>query len=681
MSAVELARLQWAVELHRNGDLAEAEAIYGAILEIDPQNADAWHLLGRVALQQGHTRDASARVLQAIRIRGEVPEFHTALGEVLAAEGRHADAVLCFREALRLTPEFVPALLNLGIAYAAQKMYREACPFYLRIIQRDPSCSQAFNNLGNALRGLGAYEEAIDCFQEALRLRPSEPEPAVNLAATYLHMQRFGEAELWARKALLLRPGLVEALSNLSIALLRQDRAVDAERVAREALARCSSAPHLHSNLASVLLRQKRFREAEAACRQALEWDGTNAEASNNLGVALQNLDRFDEAAEQLEAATRKRPEYSEAWTNLGTVRESQRRPEEALACFDEALRHQPLYAKAHFCRAFPLLRAGRLAEGLSEYEWRWKLQRERLRGFSLPSWDGGPLGGKTILLFAEQGLGDTLQFIRYAPLLASRGARIIVECQPKIAGLVSRVAGVAAAITPGDAIPPCDFSAPLMSLPLLCGTTLETIPAAIPYLSARPDLSALMESRISATGLRVGVAWAGNPEHASDRHRSMPLSHFAALAEVPDITLYSLAPQGCGKAPWLHEALHRDEGVEELAALIACLDLIVTVDTMPAHLAGALGKPVWTLLSAAADWRWFSAREITPWYPSMRLLRQERSGDWAPVVQRAAAGLRGSNFADSRRYEFVKAGTRAEWNRGHRLRQDAENSQQDVKQ
>jgi tetratricopeptide (TPR) repeat protein len=639
--------LSAALALHQQGRLEEAEDRYGRVVERDPRNADGWHLLGRIGLQQGRLAEASARVLKAIRQRPQTAAFHTTLGEILAAQGRHSDAALCYREALRLQPDWLPALVNLGNALAAQKLYRQACGAFLRAIQRDPCCAQAFNNLGNALRAQGSHPEALDCFREALRLSPADAEPAVNLSAAFLQVENCREAERWARHALRLRPGMAEGLSNLAVALLHQGRDGEAEQAVREALAASPQAAHLHSNLGSVLLRQKRFAAAEEACRRALELQPGSAESANNLGVALQGMDRLEEAAAQFAGAARARPDYPEAWTNLGTVRQAQNRPADALACFEEALRQNPRFAKAHFCRSFTLMQEGRFAAGFAEYEWRWKIVGEPPRALARPRWEGGPLQGKTILLFAEQGLGDTLQFARYATLVAARGGRVLVECQPKVASLVRSIEGVAETITPADALPDFDVQAPLMSLPGIFGTTPGTVPATVPYLKVPPALTARLRARLAPGPRRVGLAWAGNPAHASDRQRSVALRALAPLAALPGIQWYSLQA-GAGVASeigaaggWLRQALDESEGVPELAALVKSLDLVITVDTMPAHLAGALGRPVWNLLAWAPDWRWFAAGDTSPWYPSMRLFRQGQAGDWHGVVESVAEALR----------------------------------------
>ena len=644
--------LRKAVAYHEAGQVDKAEPLYSSVLENDPGNADAWHLLGRAALQRGEWKAAAARVLQAIRRQPAAPAFHTTLGEILAAQGRSWDASLCYQEALRLSPRFIPALVNLGNALQEQGHYRDACVAYWRAIQAQPDCAEAFNNLGNALRAEGRGDEAVACFLEALRLRPDYAEAKVNLAAAHLAQGRNAEAEEWARRALRDRPGLVQGLSNLSVALLNQQKYGEAGQAAREALACSPAAAHLHSNLASVLLQQKKFAEAEIACRQALQLRPDYPEARNNLGVALQFCGRLEEAAREFEDVVVSRPGFVEAWTNLGTVRQGQARHAEALDCFGEALRLNPEHEKSHFCHSLSLLSAGRLREGFAEYEWRWKVLETRPRAWQQPQWDGSPLAGTRILLHAEQGLGDTVQFVRYAPLVAALGGHVIVECREPLAALVSTMRGVSETITPEVPLPEFEVQAPFMSLPHILGTSLDTIPAEIPYLRADPALVALVRKELGKpAGPRVGLVWAGNRDHANDHRRSIPVEMLAPLSEITGIEWYSL--QGGERARieapgWMREISLAESSVAGLAAAICSMDLVISVDTMPAHLAGALGRKVWTLLPRAADWRWLEAREDSLWYPTMRLFRQPVQGDWSAVVERVGAEIRRLPLKDS---------------------------------
>jgi tetratricopeptide (TPR) repeat protein len=634
-----------AMACHREGRLAEAERLYGEVIEGDPDNPEGWHLLGKLAYQRGEGK-AAARVLQAIRKQPKNPAFHCSLGEILQAQGKAREAALCYREALRLEPGSLIALVNLGIALQSQGQYREACVSYWQAIQRHPECAEAYNNLGNALRGDGRAEEALPCYQEVLRLQPGNPDTAVNVSAVLMELKRPAEAETWARQALERKPGSVAALSNLSMAIKALGRYGEAEALAREALVHEPCTAHLHSNLGSVLLYQKRFAEAETVLRRALELQPEGPEIRTGLASALCGLERLEEGAAQCEAAIRTRPGFVEAWIELALIRQSQGRNPEAMACLDEVLRLQPDNGRAHFARSMSLLLAGHFTAGFAEYEWRWSVLAEKPRGCVGTAWDGSPLDGKTILLCGEQGLGDAIQFARYAPLVAARGGRVVVQVPERLAPLIRTIAGVTDVITPAMPLPPFDEQAPLMSLPRILGTTADTIPGNTPYLQADQQLVACLREALGpAAGLRAGLAWAGNPDHLADRQRSMPLETLKPLGDLAGVEWFSLhigekARAEVRQGGWVREILSDSGGVAELAALLSNLDLVISVDSMPAHLAGALARPVWTLLPLAPDWRWQLDRDDTPWYPTMRLFRQSKRGDWGDVVARVCRGI-----------------------------------------
>jgi hypothetical protein len=317
------------------------------------------------------------------------------------------------------------------------------------------------------------------------------------------------------------------------------------------------------------------------------------------------------------------------------------------------ALRLDPQSASTHWNRALALLQGGDFERGWREYEWRWQRAGAQPRvSTDRPPWDGRPLDGRAILLWCEQGLGDALQFARYAPLVQRHGGRVLLQCPGLLRALFRTLPGVDHLLTEGEALPSFDVHAPLLSLPALVGTTLATVPAEVPYLSADPARVEAWRQRLAAVpGLRVGVAWQGNPHHKWDRHRSVPLTAFAPLARVTGVRLVSLQKgPGAEQLPALKDRLRVvDFGDEfgasgpypDTAALMRCLDLVVTVDTATAHLAGALAVPVWVPLSTIVDWRWLLGRQDSPWYPSMRLFRQTQLGDWAPVFDRMAEELR----------------------------------------
>jgi Flp pilus assembly protein TadD len=464
----------------------------------------------------------------------------------------------------------------------------------------------------------GRPEEAIAGFRAALRLRPDYSEAHYNLANTLGELGRRDEAAACYREALRLRPNYPEALNNLGLALTEAGRPGEA----------------------AVLL------------RQAVRLRPAFPEGHNNLGLALADLGRFDAAIQHYEQVLGLKPEYADAHANLAGCYMNQGRLEEAIACYDLALRLQPDSASAHWNRALALLLAGDYERGWMEYEWRWQRKATQRRFFSQPLWDGTSLEGRTILLWCEQGLGDAIQFVRYVPLVKKHGGRVVLACPDILARLFSTVSGVDQLVAEGGVLPPFDVQAPLMSLPAILHTTLATVPADVPYLAADPERVARWRSRLEAVdGFKVGIAWQGNLLHKWDRHRSIPLSCFAPLADVPGVRLVSLqkgpgAEQVqalAGRLPVMDYSADLDMAgaFVDTAAILRCLDLVITTDTAIAHLAGALGAPVWLALSTVVDWRWLLGREDTLWYPSMRLFRQRTLGDWQSVFKRMARQVR----------------------------------------
>ncbi len=646
MTATACCTVADALACHQAGRLEEAEWMYGSVLERDPGNSDAWHLLGRLALQKGDARTAAARVLQAIRHRPAVPAYHTSLGEILAAQQRYREAAACYREALRRESRYVPALVGLGNLRASQKRYGDACTYYWQAIRLRPECAEAFCNLGNALRAQGEFEEAVACYREACGLQPESAIHAMNLSAGLIQVQQHKEAEQWARRAIRLQPDLCEALSNLAVALQEQQRYAEAEPFARRALERDPGAAHLHLNLGSLLLARGRFAEAEDELRRALRIRPDYPQAANNLAVALHQQDRDDEASAWCEELLRALPQFGEVgptWGSCGRRRAATRKRSGASTRPCNAGRritNRTCAARCPYCRRGVFPRASRSTNGGGK--WCPKRPAPGLcrRGTARHS------AGRTILLWAEQGLGDTLQFARFAPLVAARGGRVIVEVQDCLASLVRSIDGVSAVVAQSQEPPPCQWQAPLLSLPRLFGTAPDSIPGAAPYLEADPERVERYRARLgSGNDLRVGLVWAGSPRHTSDRLRSIPLARMAALRHVEGVEWHSLQVEEGAReearreAGWLRPGLD-EPNADSLAAAMTCLDLVITVDTMPAHLAGALGRPVWTLLAHVSDWRWQVGEEDSPWYPTMRLFRQQRPGDWEELLERVAGEL-----------------------------------------
>jgi tetratricopeptide repeat protein len=468
-----------------------------------------------------------------------------------------------------------------------------------------------------------------------------------------LHHQagRLDRAEAIYLEALKAQPNNAGALFFLSVLRHQQGNALEAVNLLTNTLAIEPNHPEACCHLGVALRDLGRPAEAEASYREALRLRPDYPEAHNNLGNVLSDLGRLAEAEASYREALRLRPDCPETHNNLGGALNDLGRPAEALACYERALAIRPDDVSAHFGRSRPLLLRGDYAEGWREFEWRWRggtAEEIKLRGFAAPQWQGEDVAGKTLLLHAEQGFGDTLQFCRYASLVGAT-ARVILEVQPSLVRLCSSLAGVAQVIARGDPLPAFDLHCPLMSLPLAVGTTHDTIPARVPYLAADPKLVAGWRERLAGLdGLRVGLVWAGSlrpePElSAIDRRRSIALAMMAPLSETSGVSFISLqkgepAAQSANATSALGLALHdftaNLQDFADTAALIETLDLVISVDTSVAHLAGALGKPIWLLNRFDTCWRWLLDRDDSPWYPQLRQFRQPNPGDWNSVMR-----------------------------------------------
>ena len=460
----------------------------------------------------------------------------------------------------------------------------------------------------------------------------------------FIHLQRgrFVEAIGFLTKAVKVDAGSADAMSNLGLALHGTGRLEDAIVQYRNALALAPRHPEILYNLGNAHLELDRIDEALASYDEALAHNPSHVGACVNRGNTLLRFNRPADALSSYDQALAAMPGHPQILTNRGHALRRLDRPQEALADFESALKKSPEFPEAHFEAALAHLTLGDFRAGWKAYEWRWKTGAfaNKRRSFRQPLWLGNmPLSGKTILLHAEQGFGDTLQFIRYAPLLASSGAHVICEVQPELVSLLSQLDGIEV-IAKGCELPHFDLHCPFLSLPLAFGTEPATIPAKIPYLAAPVARVAHWRDRLPSGHQRAGFVWSGSPSHKNDANRSIPLVRFDRLFENLPFACVSLQREMRDTDRKVLQGLPNlwDIGPEltdftETAAVISLLDVVVSVDTSVAHLAGAMGKPVVILLPHAADFRWLRDRPDTPWYPTAKLLRQPAFDDWASVI------------------------------------------------
>jgi tetratricopeptide (TPR) repeat protein len=526
----------------------------------------------------------------------------------------------------------------------------EAEALYRQALAVAPDEAEIAHRLGLLALGRDRSEEAVHWFRQAASRAPDKPGPHLALGMALFRLGRTTEAVAVHQRAAILVPASLQLRAAWAEALMQAGRGEDALGVYDAAVALAPDQAELACNRADLLQRLGRFEAAVAAYVAVVAESPGLARAWSNRGVALQALDRPRAAVESFDRALALDPGFVDAWTNRGVALREENRLDESIASLDKAVALAPDRAEARVNLGVSQLLAGDFARGFRNHEERWRIEPglSEARRFAEPLWLGDEdIAGRTILLHAEQGFGDTLQFCRYAALAKARGARVVLEVEPPLTALMLSLEGVDELVAAGEPLPGFDLHCPLMSLPLAFGATLATIPAPAAYLAPPPGRSAAWAEAVAASPrLKIGIAWFGRPTHRNDRNRSLRLDRL--LAAIPeDVEVYGLHDRvrpedadALAANPRLRRFEHRIGDFADTAALAAQMDLVVSVDTSIAHLAGAIGRPTWVLLPFSPDWRWLLGRADSPWYPSMRLFRQPAIGDWASVMAELHAGL-----------------------------------------
>jgi len=643
-----------AVVHYQTGKVREAEQICIDILGQEPNHADALHILGDIACARGQYDRAIGLYEQSIASKGKNSyKSHNNIGLVLEKQGKIDEAIAHYRKAISIDPKQGALHSNLGKTLYRQGKIAEAIACWQRALGLRPDDPKAHNNLGMALERQLEYDRAIEHFQQALACKPDDAEAYDNLGRVKEKQGKYSEAMAYYQQALALDPNRADIHNKIAYVLDRQGNLSEAIAHFRQSVSLNPKGAEYNYNLALALQKQKKLPEAIGYYQQAIRLKPDYGPAYNNLGTVLRGQRRLTEAISYYQQALLLKPDSAEVHRNLGTAYYEQGNIALAIASSREELALRPDDAEAHKNLSALLILSGDLQRGFAEYEWRWQMPefaRENPRpSISKPLWQGEDLEGRTLLITREQGFGDMIHFIRYAKVVREQqtgGGRVLVTCFEPMLRLFKSIPDIELLIA-GSALPDFDVWAPMMSLPYILGTTLETIPAQVPYLHAREGerLKALLRT---SDKFKVGIVWASRTDHPNSRKRSCDLNHFLQLLSLPHITLYSLQKdfpqppelQDNKNIIFLGEQLH---DFADTAAIIQALDLVITVDTAVAHLAGALGKPVWVLLPFAPNWRWMLHRADSPWYPSMQLFRQQKLGDWSEVflaVQRALESL-----------------------------------------
>jgi tetratricopeptide (TPR) repeat protein len=616
--------LQEALALHRRGDVDGAIIRYDEILRSDPQNVDALHHLAMARCQRGQFAEGIETISRAIALAPNRAAAHNLLGMALARTGRMQEAVASFDRAIAHQPDLAEAHGNRAGALAVLGRRDEALNAYERALALDPASVSDWINQGALQFELGLHDKAILSFDRALALQPDIPEVYVNRGLAHLAKESFAAALADFDRGVELNPAHAAAWRHRGLALSQLDR----------------------------------FADAIASCDRALALDPNDVMSHFVRGLGLFNLGRDAEALASLDRVIAARPDDARAHSERAAVLNALDRVDDAFAGLNKALSLDPTNPFVAGVAGDVYLLRGRWAEGWPLYERRFDIDPTGVLGADFarfPRWRGEPPDGGPLLLVTEQGLGDAIQFARLATELASRGHRVMVMTAPVLAPLLATVAGVERVLTSPHQIAglaPFRWS-PFLSLPAMIGLTPETVPARTPTIAVDQARVEAWRAHIGPDGFKIGLAWQGNPNFRFDRGRSIALAEFVPLAHIPGVRLISLqkqpgADQVAGVPFGDRIETHADPAdrgataLLDLAAMMQALDLVVTSDSMPAHLAGALGVPACVALRRRMlDWRWLPAHgERSPWYPSLRLYRQSTEGDWTPVFARIAADV-----------------------------------------
>lgn len=602
------------------GKVLKAKDAFEKTVALNPGHADAHYNLGVILQKEGRYHKAIDAYESALKLDPQNPDSFYNLGNCFQYLQQPVPALRCYRETIRLRPSFTGAHNNMGLMLKNRGKLDEAIHSFNIAIRLDPGVAIYHNNLGLTFQKQGNHAHAIDCYKISLELDPDSPVTHYNLAAA---CDRVADHE--------------KAIKHLGMAVDLNPDFVGA-----------------YHNLGEILSKSGRYAEAVERYRRALSIKPDAPETCNSLGNALDNLGRTAEAIKYYKKAIRLRPGHAGAYTNLGTAYYEDRQLALAEKHYRQALEIEPDFTEAVFNMALVNLLKGDLEKGWPGYEKRFYRSDWNANypfRFDQPKWDGTPFDGQKLLVHDEQGLGDTLQFVRYLERVKTLGGTVLFETRRPFLELLKKAKGIDRLVErTADGKPAVDFDlyCPLLSLPGLFSTSLDSIPARVPYIEANPEKAALWSRRMDGQVFKVGVVWSGNPTHFRGLNRSVSLDAFARLFQIPGVCFYSFQK---GKTA-LDAARYQEAGLLEnlgelfadfsdTAAAMENMDLVISIDTSVAHLAGAMGKPVWVLLAYASDWRWLTGRSDSPWYPTMRLFRQEKRNDWASVLDDVESALK----------------------------------------
>lgn len=720
--------LNQALLHHQKGNFQEAQALYGKILQQNPNNDSALYFLGVMMQQLGHFDNAVSYIEKAAEFN-PMPDYYKDLGNILFDINKTEEAIKYYSKFIALNPDDLDILYNLGILYYKIKDFNKAINCFEKVLSLNINDIEACNNLVNVLFDLGTLlvnkknlSEAILCYKKAVELQPDNAEAHYNLASAFREKELYTEAIKYYKKALEIKPDFIDAYNNLGLALIKNNETEKAIKYYKKALEIKPDFIDAYNNLGVALDENGETEEAVFYFKKTLEFDKSHiealnnlgkalfdmaefeqsiecyrklleikpdyAEAHNNFGVVLNEIDYTDEAVKYFkkaleikpdylevylnlgkafynkgdvkeslkcyEKALEIKPDYAEAYNNLGTLLKENNEPEEAVKYYQKALEIKPAYADAMFGMSVMYLITGDFEKGWEYYEYRFQMsnkQRTKVPAFPMPKWNGSSLENKAIYVYYEQGLGDTLHFARYLPVLADMGAKVIFKPHAGLEELLRNSSLKAEIINNSnpDNIIKFDEHIPLLSIPRVLKANFDNIPAKTGYLKANPvKIAYYKEKYFNNNFFKVGIFWQGRKQHKNDRNRSTLLKYFYKLSQLENIKIYSFQ-KGYGveqldnlpddiKIVNLGETFN---DFSDTAAAMENLDLFITIDTSVAHLAAALGKKTWILLPFVAEWRWLTDKDESYWYESAKLFRQKEPGNWEELFERVIKNIK----------------------------------------
>ncbi|MFG1411485.1 tetratricopeptide repeat protein [Xanthobacter sp. VTT E-85241] len=642
--------LDQAIALHDSGQLDEAAGLYGEVLRANPREGEALFRLGRLQCQKGQLDEGARLLAEATQAAPQDARAFDLLGLALERLGRLTQALAAYDQAIALAPENPDAWDSRAGLLGALGRRTEALRAYDESLRLAPRRPEGWLNRGALLQEMERHEDAIKSFDTALAMAPGMGAAHLNRGVSLSALMRYAPALAAFEIVLTAEPDNVDALSNTALALRNLDRPQEGLELLDRALARDPAAAQAHANRASVLLDLRRFAEGVESATRAVELAPDRAEILYPHALLLSTVGRHGEAIAELDRALARDPAFIRARILRAQLQMDLGRLDAGRQDLDTLVQAAPPHPEVAFLLATARLRSGDWMRGLPLFERRNELRQKGYAEFPYPRWTGDKPDPKSLLVLqGEQGRGDIIQFARFAPLLTRLGHKVALATTPEMLPLLSGIEGIAGVMTIEQAMglrEPARW-APLMSVPHLLHLTPQTLPPFAPYLKAQPARTEAWRQRLGESGFKIAVAWAGNPKGEAGMSRAFPLAALAPVAALEGVRIISLQ-KGPGEEqaqaadlPFAVEPIGeidpRGETFLDSAAILAACDLVISCDTAMIHLAGALGRPALLALIAGCDWRWLAVREDTPWYPSVRLFRQDAPGDWSAVFARMA--------------------------------------------